>query len=96
MTYSPVGLFFTASFIVLWAALMQLSLVRVLISELRLDKTVTDELESWTSGTVGAIASILVVYATVSLVKTVGKQHRLKVGGKPTSAEPPSAHWNLL
>jgi hypothetical protein len=87
-----VGLFFAASFIVLWAALMQLRLVRILIAELRLDKTITNQIESWTSVMVGAVASVLVIYATVSLVRTAEKQqHYIPAGG-----EHPAPRWHLL
>jgi hypothetical protein len=92
ITCSPVGLFFAASFVVLWAALMQLRLVRILLAELRLDKTITDQIESWTSVSVGAIALVLVIYSPVSLIRTaVNQRHYLAVRG-----ERPRAHWPLL
>jgi len=91
VTCSPVGCFFAASFVVLWAALMQLRLVRLLIAELRLDKTITEQVESWASRTIGTIAIVLLVYAAFSLVKTAGKHVRLE--GVTATTE---AHWPLL
>ena len=91
ITCSRVLGFFLGSFFVLWAALVQVRIVRVLISELALDKSITPDGERLIGQTINAIAFILIAYAGYALIRIVTEQAQKRAAG--TVSRP---RWSLI
>lgn len=83
--------FYIACCVVLWAALVQIRLVRLLVLELKLDRTLTPRIESSVGVTIEMISILLALQSLFSIVKTVRQQSARK--GSNTV---PAPEWPLL